>query len=104
MFRISLLALLLAASSAAAQTTSQDAANTFGPGDPAKSRAVQYRSVFGPEQPAREPADISWKDANDEMGRLRGHGGQLTGDTTAAPKDSAPASSPAPAVPTQHRH
>ncbi|QAU33325.1 hypothetical protein [Janthinobacterium sp. 17J80-10] len=46
-----------------------------------------YRSMAD-EQPA---PDTTWRAANDEVGRLGGHGGHARGDADVAPATSAPA-------------
>lgn len=94
MIRIPLLALCLVASSAAAQTVSQDAASTFSPADPSKTRPVQYRSVFGSDRSADPAAKGDWRQVNDEMARLRGHAGQIRDDAASESRDAAPATAP----------
>jgi hypothetical protein len=76
MIRIPLLAVLLAASGAVAQPVNRDIESTFGPGDPArKGPSVEYRSVL--DAPARNDEETPWRRANEDMGRLGGHAGQL---------------------------
>lgn len=104
MIRISAFALCLIASGAAAQTVSNGAGIVFSPADPARSRPVEYRSVFGPDRPADNAAD--WRQANDEMGRVGGHVGQLR-DASPSASDaskSVPDATAAAPVPPQHRH
>lgn len=38
---------------------------------------AQYRSAFSGYQPQQEPALRPWRDVNDEIGRLGGHGGHV---------------------------
>lgn len=102
MIRISVLALCLVATSAAAQTTDRDSPNPFGAADPAQSRPVEYRSVLSPEPPATN-AGLTWQRANEEMGRLRGHGGQLKDDASQNPS-GAPAAAPTAAAPGHPNH
>ncbi len=102
MFRISALALCLAASPALAQSTSDRFRQQFDPGDPAVRNApVEYRSVFGNEPP-KQP-DIAWPTANEEMSKLRGHAGHIRepGQENGAPIKPPPADlAPAP----HHQH
>jgi hypothetical protein len=99
--RICLLAAGLLATNAAAQTPGPDAGRIFGPGDPAQTRPVEYRSVFGADR-AGEAAPADWRQANDEMARLRGHMGHLRdeGQSTPAPADA----TAAPLAPSSHDH
>jgi hypothetical protein len=101
--RISVVALCLVATSAAAQTTGRDSTNPFAAADPARSRPVEYRSVFSPEPPAAD-ADLTWQRANEEMGRLRGHAGQLKDDTSPKPAETGPASAPTAPAPGHSNH
>lgn len=76
MFRISALALSLAAFPALAQPADDSFRRQFDAGDPATAGpGVEYRSPFGRE-PAPQP-DLSWPAANEEMSRLRGHAGHI---------------------------
>lgn len=94
-------AVLLAAPAAIAQTASPDIERTFGPGDAGrKGPALDYRSVF--ETPPAEQEEISWKKANDDIGRLGGHAGHLKDAGDAAPAPSAPAAVVPP--PARHHH
>ncbi|HEU0200048.1 MAG TPA: hypothetical protein VFR86_06390 [Burkholderiaceae bacterium] len=51
--------------------------------------APLYRSVFDSYRPWRDESAAEWRKANDEMGRLGGHAGQLR-DTTTAPASGMP--------------
>jgi hypothetical protein len=96
-----LLAAGLVATNAAAQTPGSDAGRIFGPGDPAQTRPVEYRSVFGAGL-VGDTAPADWRQANDEMARLRGHTGHLRDEGQAAP---APADAvAAPPDPSSHHH
>lgn len=100
MIRIFLVAALLVATNAGAQTPGVDASRTLGPGDPTQTRAVEYRSVFDSAQ-ANEVAPADWAQANDEMARLRGHTGHLReGSGAPVPADAVAA----PPVPSSHHH
>lgn len=83
MFRISALALCLAAAPVWAQSAGDSLRRPFDPGDPAiKGPALEYRSVFASE-PKRPSGDTAWPQANDEVARLKGHAGHI--------RDAAPA-------------
>lgn len=102
MFRISALALCLAASPAVAQPASDAIGRPFDPGNPAvKGPPVEYRSVFGAELPRQ--SDIPWAAANEEMSKLRGHAGHIreTGPSSAPAEKSQPADR---APPSHHQH
>ena len=102
MFRISVLALCLAASPAVAQSVGDTMRRPFDAGDPAvNGPPVEYRSVFDAEPPRQ--SDIPWAAANEEMSKLRGHAGHIR----EAGPSSAPAAKTQPAdraPPSHHQH
>lgn len=100
MRRFVILALWLAASSAAAQTRASDT-KPFAAADPTTSRPIEYQSVFDRE-PAADSAAVSWQRANEEMARLRGHAGHLR-EAAPVSRDNVPAAPPAAAA-NHHRH
>jgi hypothetical protein len=79
------------AASAAAQTVARPDSAEQRPAVPSRPA---YESAFKNYRPHVEPELVRWRDANDEMGRLKGHAGQVPG--------SAPASSAAPASNSGH--
>lgn len=52
-----------------------------GPDSPASMPTSGYRSVFDNYQAMRDEALRDWRQANDQVGRLRGHMGHLDGET-----------------------
>lgn len=71
---LSIAVLWLVPSLALAQT--ETPADLFGPANPQwQGPPAAYRSVFDAAQPQAD--EVSWRRANDEAGRLRGHVGQL---------------------------
>jgi hypothetical protein len=71
---LSIAVLWLAPSLALAQT--QTPTDLFGPANPQlQGPPAAYRSVF--DAPPPQGDEASWRRANDEAGRLRGHTGQL---------------------------
>lgn len=81
--------LWLAPTLALAQTAAP--ADSFGPANPhVKTPPATYRSAFGPHSAPAD--DVTWRQANDEAGRLRGHTGQLreSADTAPTPAPAAP--------------
>jgi hypothetical protein len=97
---LTIAALWLAPSLALAQTSPP--ADSFGPANPQiKSPPASFRSAFGPS--AAPEDDATWRQANDEAGRLRGHSGQLR-DTTEGAAPPSPAPSGGAAHPGGHKH
>lgn len=87
MRRILLSVLLFAPTIAFAQSATDRA--IFGPADPSvKGPSVPFRSVFTPTPQPADSEEMPWRGANDEVGRLGGHIGQLR------ESDEAPAASP----------
>lgn len=53
---------------------------------PAATPTVGYRSVFVDYKPMPNEPVVDWRQANDEMGRLRGHMGHLNSENSAPSK------------------
>jgi hypothetical protein len=82
---LSIAVLWLVPSLALAQT--ETPADLFGPANPQwQGPPAVYRSVF--DAVPAQTDEISWRRANEEAGRLRGHAGQLreTDEAPAAPQ------------------
>jgi len=92
----------LAALAAATASLAAHAQPKASPVDPADAGAavppISYQSAFKNYQPAKDAAetpDKIWRTTNDEMGRLGGHAGHMTGSAQAEPRtaqDHVPAS------------
>ncbi len=53
---------------------------------PASTPTAGYRSVFDGYKPMPDETVQDWRQANDEMGRLRGHMGHLNAENSAPSK------------------
>ena len=95
--------MLAVASSAAAQTANKDGASIFDPGDPSIKGSPSKHSPIPllTPRPAGDP-EITWRGANDEMGRIGGHAGQLRDAAAQSPTTETPPPTAAAPAPRHH--
>jgi len=73
------------------------------PDDPAvKTPAPAHASAYEGYRPFREEDVAPWREVNDEVGRLGGHGGHVAKDAAVSPAAQPQTSAPARPAPSAH--